>query len=62
MLGSVLSGAGPPVLMFLDPKARPDKVRAKIESYLREKGMRAELLLAAIARRGGEASFQRRSG
>jgi len=62
VLGAVLSGAGPSVLMFLDPKARPDKVRAKIESYLREKGMRAELLLAAIARRGGEASFQRRSG
>jgi homoserine kinase len=62
LLGTVLSGAGPSVLMFLDPKARPEKVRIKIENYLREKGMRAELLLTSIAKRGGEASFLRRSG
>ena len=44
VLGSVLSGAGPSVLMFLDPKAGPEKVKGKIENYLREKNMRAELL------------------
>ena len=61
VLGAVLSGAGPSVLMFLDPKSRPERARAKIEDYLREKGMKAELLLTSIARRGGEASFLRRS-
>ena len=61
VLGTVLSGAGPSVLMFLDPKGRPEKVKTKIENYLKQKGMRAELLLTSIARRGGEASFLRRS-
>jgi homoserine kinase len=61
VLGAVLSGAGPSVLMFLDPKSRPERARAKIENHLREKGMKAELLLTSIARRGGEASFLRRS-
>ncbi len=61
VLGAVLSGAGPSVLMFLDPKSRPERARTKIQNHLREKGMKAELLLTSIARRGGEASFLRRS-
>jgi homoserine kinase len=61
VLGAVLSGAGPSVLMFLDPTARAERVKTRIEGYLRERGMKAELLLTSIARRGGEASFLRRS-
>jgi homoserine kinase len=61
VLGAVLSGAGPSVLMFLDPTARAESVKTRIEGYLRERGMKAELLLTSIARRGGEASFLRRS-
>ena len=61
VLGTALSGAGPSVLMFLDPKARVEKTKAKVEACLKERGLKAELLLTSIARRGGEASFLRRS-
>jgi homoserine kinase len=61
VLGAVLSGAGPSVLMFLDPASPPERVKNRIEGYLRERGMKAELLPTLIARRGGEASFLRRS-
>jgi len=61
VLGIALSGAGPSVLMFLDPEARVEKTKAKVEACLREQGLNAELLLTSIAKRGGEASFLRRS-
>ena len=61
VLGTALSGAGPSVLVFLDPQAREEKTRAKVEAYLRDQGLKAELLLTSIAKRGGEASFLRRS-
>jgi homoserine kinase len=59
--GAVLSGAGPSVLIFVDPLARIEKVKAKVEAFLRERGLIAEVLPTSIARRGGEASFLRRS-
>jgi homoserine kinase len=61
VLGVVLSGAGPSVLMFLDPEKMVEKTKSKVETYLRERGLKAELLLTSIARRGGEASFLRSS-
>lgn len=61
VLGAVLSGAGPSVLMFLDPNWRAEQVKTKVENYLRDSGMKAELVITSIARRGGEASFLRRS-
>jgi homoserine kinase len=61
VLGTALSGAGPSVLMFLDPEARVDKTIVKVEARLRERGLKAELLLTSIAKRGGEVSFLRRS-
>src|SRR5437763_12901019 len=61
VLGSVLSGAGPSVLVFLDPTVRIEKTRLKVESLLRDRGLRAELVITSIAKRGGEASFLRRS-
>ena len=61
VLGAVLSGAGPSVLMFLDPAGRGERIKAKVEARLRERGLKAELLLTSIARRGGEASFLRRT-
>lgn len=61
VLGAVLSGAGPSVLMFLDPKSRFERTKAHAELFLSERGLRAELLLTSIAKRGGEASFLRRS-
>jgi homoserine kinase len=61
VLGAVLSGAGPSVLMFLDPKARLEKAKARVEARLKETGLKAELLLTSIAKHGGEASYSRRS-
>jgi homoserine kinase len=61
VLGAVLSGAGPSVLMFVDPHVKLEKVRARVEDYLRRRGKKAELLMTSIAKRGGEASFLRRS-
>lgn len=61
VLGVALSGAGPSVLMFLDPKVSSEKVKAKIETRLKERALKAELLVTSIARRGGEATFLRRA-
>ncbi len=61
VVGAVLSGAGPSVLLFIDPDSRIEKVKAKVEAFLRERGLIAEVLPTSITRRGGEASFLRRS-
>lgn len=61
VLGVALSGAGPSVLMFLNPKVSIEKTRARVESRLKNRGLKAELVLTSIAKRGGEASFQRRA-
>ncbi len=57
VLGAVLSGAGPSVLMFLDPKTRPETTKGRVELFLSRRGFRPELVLTSIAKRGGEASF-----
>jgi homoserine kinase len=62
VLGVALSGAGPSVLMFLDPQVAVESARTKIESRLKDCNLKAELLLTKIAKRGGEASFLRRAG
>ncbi|HEX6806240.1 MAG TPA: homoserine kinase [Terriglobales bacterium] len=61
ILGVALSGAGPSVLLFLDPNSRVEKLKSRVEAHLKERGLKAELLVTSIARRGGEASFPRRS-
>lgn len=61
VLGAVLSGAGPSVLIFVDPGARVEKVKSRVEAFLRDRGFTAEVLPTSIAKRGGEASFLRRS-
>ena len=62
VLGVALSGAGPSVLMFLDPQVAVESAKAKIESRLKDRNLKAELVLTKVAKRGGEASFQRRTG
>jgi homoserine kinase len=57
VLGAVLSGAGPSVLMFLDADTRAEITKARIANHLKERGMKAELVLTSIARKGGEASL-----
>ncbi len=62
VLGVALSGAGPSVLMFLNPKVSLEKTKARVESRLKHRGLQAELLITSIAKRGGESSFLRKAG
>lgn len=54
VLGAALSGAGPSVLIFLDPKASVAKTRKSVASHLAKSGLAAELLQTSIALRGGK--------
>jgi homoserine kinase len=58
VLGTALSGAGPSVLIFLDPGSRTPakKIAAKVAAYLKEKHLEAELFLTAIADQGAAGS------
>jgi homoserine kinase len=57
VLGVVLSGAGPSVLLFLDPNASRQKTRALVAQHLSQYHLAAELLPTSIALRGARASF-----
>lgn len=61
VLGVALSGAGPSVLMFLNPKLSIEKTKARVESRLKNRGLKADLVLTSIAKRGGESSFLRKA-
>ena len=52
VLGSALSGAGPSVIVFLDPRSSAQKMRKSIATHLAYCGLRAELLVASITLRG----------
>jgi homoserine kinase len=52
VLGAVLSGAGPSVLVFLDPKANPRRTKAAVEAYLRAEKIIAEVMAAEISQTG----------
>jgi homoserine kinase len=52
VLGVALSGAGPSVLVFLEPKASQKKAAARIASHLRDKKLAAELISTEITLRG----------
>jgi homoserine kinase len=51
VLGVALSGAGPSVIVFLDPRSDPEKTRRSVAAHLARNGLRAELLLTSITRR-----------
>jgi len=64
ILGAVLSGAGPSVLIFLDDKVGVERARAKVRKRLQAHGLKAELLATAITKQGagqGKAWSRRRS-
>jgi len=61
VLGVALSGAGPSVLLFLDPEVPAEKAQTKVVARLKDRGLRAKLVLTSIAKRGGEATFLRRA-
>jgi homoserine kinase len=48
VLGVALSGAGPSVIVFLDPRVAGQKTRKSVAAHLARAGLRAELLLTSI--------------
>jgi homoserine kinase len=52
VLGSALSGAGPSVTIFVDPRSSAQKTRKSIAAHLAANGLRAELLATRITLRG----------
>jgi len=52
ILGATLSGAGPSVLIFLDPRANALKVRKLVAAHIARNGLTAELLATSITSRG----------
>jgi homoserine kinase len=52
ILGVALSGAGPSVLMFLDPAVSPQKTRKLVAAHLSRQQLSPELLPTSIALRG----------
>ena len=52
ILGVALSGAGPSVLVFLDPRAQVQKARKSVGSHLSRHGLSAEVRPTSIALRG----------
>jgi len=52
ILGAALSGAGPSVLIFVDPRASVQRVRRVVAAHLLRNQLAAELLPAAITLRG----------
>jgi homoserine kinase len=51
-LGCALSGAGPSVIVFLDPKSSAQKAKKAVAAHLKRNTLPAELLLSSIALRG----------
>ena len=56
ILGVALSGAGPSVLVFLDPKVPVKRAKQRITAHLKKRRLVAELLQTQIAVRGGRDS------
>ncbi len=54
VLGAALSGAGPSVLLFLDPRGSVARTKRLVESHLAKNGLSAELLATSITSRGGK--------
>ena len=59
VLGPVLSGAGPSVLLFLDPEIAASKTMERVSGHLRRRGLEAELLLTSVAEKGASVSLRR---
>jgi len=53
ILGAVLSGAGPSVLLFLDPRTPLSKASKLVAAHIENRGLTAELLETSITSRGG---------
>ncbi|HZQ23917.1 MAG TPA: homoserine kinase [Terriglobales bacterium] len=58
ILGTVLSGAGPSVLVFLEPGSALNRVRKRVEKHLQQEGLSAELIAARVSMRAGCAGLE----
>jgi len=56
IFGAALSGAGPSVLVFLDPRVPAKRVKQRIAAHLVKRRLPAELVLTQIAIHGGRDS------
>jgi homoserine kinase len=52
VLGAALSGAGPSVLMFLDPRVPVKRVLKLVDAHIAEHRLTAELISTSITLRG----------
>ncbi len=59
VLGAVLSGAGPSVLLFLDPEVAASTTVDRVRKHLAQPGLKAELLTTSLAENGASASLHR---
>ena len=57
VLGAALSGAGPSVLMFLDPRAHLQKARKLVATHLLRNRLAAEVISTSITPRGARMSL-----
>ena len=58
VLGAVLSGAGPAVLLFLQSEFAIPATGARVSEHLARRGLKAELLLTSLAENGAAASMR----
>jgi len=58
VLGAVLSGAGPSVLIFLDPRSNTERVRRLVAAHISQNGISAELLATSITSRGARLALR----
>lgn len=59
VLGAVLSGAGPSVLLFLDPAAQASNTIGHVSEHLSRRRLKAELLMTDMAENGAAESLAR---
>jgi homoserine kinase len=52
IVGVALSGAGPSIIVFLDPRSAAHKIRKSVAAQLTKNKLRAELILTSITSRG----------
>jgi homoserine kinase len=57
VLGAVLSGAGPAVLLFLDPQIPASQIIERVREHLACRQLKAELLMTSVAEGGASASW-----
>jgi homoserine kinase len=58
ILGAALSGAGPSVLVFLDPQVSQSATRKLVAAHLSQKRLASELLSTSITLRGARSSLK----